>query len=668
MSKFGLGVITLLLAFGLAYGQAPTGTATGRVTSTDGEGLPGATVSLSGQGSGITAITNERGQWTIRGLAPGDYTMAVTLEGFATQQRPIMIAASETVSVETLLKLAEIVEEITFTSEAPVIAGAQNSASNRLAHTSQPGVSPGGTANVFGVNFTDQPLVQPNELPLQNNLGGASFMVMMDGQTYPTYPVFLTPNQAGLILDSSTPPGRGRLQGEIDGVMTNSWAIDVVPLSPSIYTFGQDGVGQGIFTRFDFSLVTYADPLTPGEDFIGWGNGWGASQFDATGGQFDKRDQYDGLKIYFGDELVADEDMLYLGTAGGFAGGDQVIGRVPPNAPLGCGTPFFGVIDPAGPGSPVISNIVTVPISADGGPCGDQTGLSSAQISNLALDGDTSIVDITLDELTLFSSEAPDFFFVGTALARSVNTASYKPPIPNGTCVMKWRPDNFVNPRAPQPLTLDGEFAIELPWTQFSIGPASNVAPYTQAFRLPDTSVIIPGSFIFNTSPGFAVNGVAGQLMGAGDYPRIAGRLSDELTTALTPDAFVLIDDAVNAAIAARTAVPFDPDETPINFGYRANFDGGPRGTWTLNCRESLTDLQPDASIIELAHEMLCGFAPDSAENGTVDVFLFPADTDVPGDFPSVDAVNFHTDSSNRYPLGQPSEAITDTSAFATCP
>lgn len=124
MSKFGLGVITLLLAFGLAYGQAPTGTATGRVTSTDGEGLPGATVSLSGQGSGITAITNERGQWTIRGLAPGDYTMAVTLEGFATQQRPIMIAASETVSVETLLKLAEIVEEITFTSEAPVIAGA----------------------------------------------------------------------------------------------------------------------------------------------------------------------------------------------------------------------------------------------------------------------------------------------------------------------------------------------------------------------------------------------------------------------------------------------------------------------------------------------------------------------------------------------------------------
>ncbi len=29
MSKFGLGVITLLLAFGLAYGQAPTGTATG---------------------------------------------------------------------------------------------------------------------------------------------------------------------------------------------------------------------------------------------------------------------------------------------------------------------------------------------------------------------------------------------------------------------------------------------------------------------------------------------------------------------------------------------------------------------------------------------------------------------------------------------------------------
>ena len=255
-------------------------------------------------------------------------------------------------------------------------------------------------------------------------------MVETGGQTFPTYPVFLTPNQAGIIVDSNTPPGEARLVAEVDGEMSNRWRIEVVPHQPAIYTFNQDGVGQGIFTTTDFKLVTLGKPLVRDKLFIAWGNGWGASQFDTTGGLFDKRSQYDEVKIYFGDQRVADEDILYVGSAGGFAGGDQLIGRVPPSAPLGCGTPFFGVIDPVGPGSPIISNIVTVPISADGGPCGDQTGLSPDQISRITQGDELNVIDFTLDELNLFTSGVPDLFFLGIAGGRTINATNYKPPHP----------------------------------------------------------------------------------------------------------------------------------------------------------------------------------------------------------------------------------------------
>ena len=662
-------LLSFALAWGAAFAQTPTGEARGGVADEGGADLPGATVSLSlvsGPGSGRTALTNEKGEWTIRGLAPGEYRMTVGLEGFATSVRQITVRALQTTGVEILLRLAEITEELIVTAEAPLVLGVQNSASNRAAFAPQGGVASGSTVNVFGVRFTDSPLVQPTELPLQDNLGGASFWVEMDGQTYPTYPVFLTPNQAGVILDSDTPPGRGEFLGEIDGFPTNRLAVDIVSLAPGIYTVPQDGTGQSIVTRTDFSLVTRDRPLIPNELFIAWGNGWGPSQVDTTGGLFDKRDQYDDLKLYFGDTAVDDDDVLYVGTAGGFAGGDQVIGRVPLNAPLGCGAPFFGVITPVGSQTPVLSNVVTVPISEDGGPCGDQTGLSPQQIRQISPNGELDVVDLTLDEFRLIRDGEPALFFLGSVSGSTLNAASYDPPIPHGSCVINWRPDNFQNPRAPTPLEFNAGLTVTLPWTQFEIGPGSNLGPFAQGFSLQDPNVIMPGTLSFTTPPDFTVNGVPGQLMGDDPYNRTAGRINEELAASLFADDFIRIDDAIQAAITARQAAP-PPADDPIGFGYRATLDAGPRGTTTLECREDLADLTPQARVIELAREMLCAAAPKRIESGSVDVFLFPADTVLDGPFPNVDLFRVHTDASNRYLLNL-ATPITDTAAFATCP
>ncbi len=64
--------------------QAETGNLYGTVTDNNGERLPGVTVTLSGVGSTQIQVTNAEGEFRFLGLAPGNYALEASLEGFGT--------------------------------------------------------------------------------------------------------------------------------------------------------------------------------------------------------------------------------------------------------------------------------------------------------------------------------------------------------------------------------------------------------------------------------------------------------------------------------------------------------------------------------------------------------------------------------------------------------
>jgi hypothetical protein len=80
-----LGTCVLLLAAcGIAVAQLRVGTIHGNVADVAGDALPGATVTLSGQGTPQVQKTDGKGQFHFLELPPGMYSLKAELTGFTT--------------------------------------------------------------------------------------------------------------------------------------------------------------------------------------------------------------------------------------------------------------------------------------------------------------------------------------------------------------------------------------------------------------------------------------------------------------------------------------------------------------------------------------------------------------------------------------------------------
>src|SRR5262245_33267658 len=83
-----LAVVVLALAFP-AWAQFANSSISGTVTGDDGSGLPGVTVTVRNQESGLvrSAVTAENGTYAISGVKPGTYEVSFELAGFPTLSR-----------------------------------------------------------------------------------------------------------------------------------------------------------------------------------------------------------------------------------------------------------------------------------------------------------------------------------------------------------------------------------------------------------------------------------------------------------------------------------------------------------------------------------------------------------------------------------------------------
>jgi len=104
--------------------QIPTGTVSGKVTSAEGEALPGVTVTVSSPNLQGTrdAVTSETGEYNIPLLPPGDYEVSFELEGFSNPKRSIKVSAAQALRLDAELSNAAVSEEIVVTGTYETIS------------------------------------------------------------------------------------------------------------------------------------------------------------------------------------------------------------------------------------------------------------------------------------------------------------------------------------------------------------------------------------------------------------------------------------------------------------------------------------------------------------------------------------------------------------------
>jgi len=121
-------VVSLLLfaAPALAQQQVSVG---GKILDPDGLALPGATVTVTEQNTGInrTVVTEATGGFSVPNLGPGVYTVLVEMDGFAGLKRTDLTLASGTqLTLDLRLQLAGVAEELTVTGQAPLVERTSN--------------------------------------------------------------------------------------------------------------------------------------------------------------------------------------------------------------------------------------------------------------------------------------------------------------------------------------------------------------------------------------------------------------------------------------------------------------------------------------------------------------------------------------------------------------
>jgi len=116
--------VLVTLAAGLASAQGTSGVISGTVKDTQGGVLPGVTVTIRNDASGVarTAVSEADGTYRFPALSPGRYTVTAELAGFATVEvKAIEITIGLGLTQDFTMQVQSLNETITVTGAAPVV-------------------------------------------------------------------------------------------------------------------------------------------------------------------------------------------------------------------------------------------------------------------------------------------------------------------------------------------------------------------------------------------------------------------------------------------------------------------------------------------------------------------------------------------------------------------
>ena len=104
-------VVLIVLAFaGPLPGQSGRGTLTGTITDTGGSALQGVKVALNP--GGASAVTDSTGQFTLVGVAAGQYTVTASYAGFSPYLHPVTVVDGKVARVDTSLTIASNKQDV----------------------------------------------------------------------------------------------------------------------------------------------------------------------------------------------------------------------------------------------------------------------------------------------------------------------------------------------------------------------------------------------------------------------------------------------------------------------------------------------------------------------------------------------------------------------------
>jgi hypothetical protein len=116
--------ITLIASVCGLWAQSSRATLGGRVTDAQGAAVPGATVVVTSEETGVsqTTSTNEQGNWTVQFLIPARYKFSATAPGFKTSERTgITLQTSDNKQIDVQLEIGVATSEVTVSGEVPLI-------------------------------------------------------------------------------------------------------------------------------------------------------------------------------------------------------------------------------------------------------------------------------------------------------------------------------------------------------------------------------------------------------------------------------------------------------------------------------------------------------------------------------------------------------------------
>ena len=119
----GTAVVAMLIACGSAWAQA-TATISGTVRDQSGGVLPGVTITVTQQETGLTrtTVSNDTGSYVLPNLPLGPYRLEAMLQGFATfAQNGIVLQVNASPVVNPVMGISAVAEEVQVTGSAPLV-------------------------------------------------------------------------------------------------------------------------------------------------------------------------------------------------------------------------------------------------------------------------------------------------------------------------------------------------------------------------------------------------------------------------------------------------------------------------------------------------------------------------------------------------------------------
>src|SRR5438045_3893398 len=117
-------ILMLLIAPAIvAQSQSTTGTIEGTVTDANGAAVPGANVEIKNLDTNLlrTLTTNEEGRFVALALPPGNYSVTISKQGFATTEVPnAVLTVGQALTLPLQLKISGVEERVTVTTTPTV--------------------------------------------------------------------------------------------------------------------------------------------------------------------------------------------------------------------------------------------------------------------------------------------------------------------------------------------------------------------------------------------------------------------------------------------------------------------------------------------------------------------------------------------------------------------